>query len=309
MKKLNIIVLVGGTSSEHEISLISGQQVVKNLSNKKYNVTPVLISKKGVWQFSVDDLKKMEVGVVFIAMHGTFAEDGTIQGLLELSGLKYTGAGVLVSALGMNKLMFRKFLNGLSFPVPKYVSLKRHDSLNKVFKILRGPPYFVKPNSQGSSVGASIVKTKKNLAPAVKNAFKYDDIVLVDEYIKGIELTCAVLGNENPKVLPLVEIVPKKGEFFDYESKYTESGSEEIAPARISKKLTKEIQEIAIKVYKEIGCRGFGRVDFILKGTKPYILEINTIPGLTPMSLFPKAAKAAGISYPKLLDKIIGLAL
>jgi len=341
MKKINVAVLMGGVSSEHEISIISGQQVVRSLDKSKFNITPVLISKRGIWRtlsvaetldlpdplkikgtekeivvFNKDnnisnpgDVKKKGIDIVFIAMHGTFAEDGTIQGLLELSGLKYTGAGVLASSLGMNKLMFRKFVTGLSLLVPKYVSLKKNDSLNKVFNVLGMPPYFVKPNNQGSSVGASIVKVKKDLVSAVKNAFKYDDIVLVDEYIKGKEITCAVLGNENPVALPLVEIVPKKGEFFDYESKYTESGSDEIVPARISKSFTKRIQKTAARVYKEIGCMGFGRVDFILKDGMAYILEINTIPGLTPMSLFPKAAKAAGVSYPGLLDKIIRFGL
>jgi D-alanine-D-alanine ligase len=177
-------------------------------------------------------------------------------------------------------------------------------------KPLGGPPYFVKPSAQGSSVGASIVKNKSELSKAIKLALAYDKRVLVDEYVRGMEVTCAVIGNENPRALPLVEIRPLKGEFFDYESKYMESGSEEVVPARISKSLTKKVQDLSIKVYKAIGCRGFGRVDFILKKNKyPTILEINTIPGLTPMSLLPKEARAAGISYPKLLDKIIDYAL
>lgn len=309
MKKLSVAVLMGGGSAEHEISVVSGQQVIKKLNKKKFKITPVLISKNNIWSTSINTLKKKKVDVVFIAMHGTFAEDGAIQGLLELNGFKYTGSGILASALGMDKLAFRKIIERLSLFVPKYVALGNKDSLNMAYKVLGSPPYFVKPNKQGSSVGASIAKTKKDLRAAVKKAFRYDDTVLIDEYIEGIELTCAVLGNENPKALPLVEIVPKKGEFFDYNSKYTESGSDEIVPARISKTIANKVQNIAIKIYKEMGCRGFGRVDFILKNEKPYVLEINTIPGLTPMSLFPKAAMAAGITYTNLLDKVIRLAL
>ena len=155
-----------------------------------------------------------------------------------------------------------------------------------------------------------MVKTKKDLQKALNLAFKYSDIALVEEYIKGKEVTCGVIGNEKPKPLPLVEISPKKAEFFDYESKYRERGAEEIAPAKISTSLTKKIQQIAIDVYKIVGCKGFSRIDFILKNDKePVVLEINTIPGLTPMSLFPKAAKAAGISYSQLLDKIIYYAI
>ncbi|MCH7641022.1 D-alanine--D-alanine ligase [Patescibacteria group bacterium] len=248
--------------------------------------------------------------VVFIAMHGPFGEDGTVQGMLELAGLAYTGPGVLASALGMDKVMFRRILKSKGIPVPKYAVLRRGHILSKVKKELGDPPYFIKPHNQGSSVGTSIVRKKKDLPGALDLAFEYSGQALVDEYIQGMEVTCAVLGNEKPTPLPLVEIRPLKGEFFDYESKYIESGAEEIVPARISKGLTNKIQEIAIDVYKTIGCRGFSRVDFILKNNRyPVVLEINTIPGLTPMSLLPKAAKAAGISYPKLLEKIISFSV
>ncbi|MCX6705685.1 MAG: ATP-grasp domain-containing protein [Candidatus Woesebacteria bacterium] len=169
-------------------------------------------------------------------------------------------------------------------------------------------PCFVKPHNQGSSIGASIVRNKTELARAIKIARRYSDKILIEEYLVGKELTCAVLGNEEAIALPVIEIVPKKGEFFDYESKYTESGSDEIVPARIPKRLTKVVQELSIKVHKAIGAKGFSRVDFILKENKyPVILEINTIPGLTPMSLFPKAARAYGLSYSELLDDILRL--
>ncbi len=336
LRKKNIFVLMGGRSSEHEVSLISGREVVNNLNSSKYNIFPIVISRGGdKWMLtSKDSLKLMsdpiknrnickevklvkkeefnslsaiqtKPDVVFIAMHGPFGEDGTIQGMLDLIGMKYTGSGVLASALGMDKLMFRKIIERENLPVPKYMALKRKDCLLDIKKSVGKPPYFIKPNNQGSSVGASMAKNMKELNKSLKIAWKYCDTALVDEYIKGIEVTCGVLGNDKPFALPIVEIIPKKSTFFDYESKYTESGSEEIVPARISEKLSKKVQEIALRVHLLLGCRGFSRVDFIVKGNTPYILEINTIPGLTPMSLLPKAAEAQGICYSDLLDLII----
>ena len=340
-RKIRVAVLMGGRSPEAEISLISGREVVRNLP-KKFLPIPIVISRDGRSWLKVLPKKLLSlpnpltylgtkkeiikvgsqnkpitkgeisgsVDVVFIAMHGPFGEDGKVQGMLDLAGITYTGSGLLASALGMDKLAFRKIMENAKIPIPKYVSIVRGESLKKVYKALPKPPYFVKPSSQGSSVGTSIVKNKKLMKNALKKAFKYGSVSLVDEYIKGKELTCALLGNEKPKALPVIEIVPLKGEFFDYESKYRESGAEEIVPAKISKALTKKVQELSIKVYQAIGCRGFARVDFLVKkGKNPVVLEINTIPGLTPMSLLPKAALAAGISYPKLLEKVIYYAL
>lgn len=340
-KKIKVAILMGGKSPEHEISLITGRKVVKNLP-KKYDALPVIISRTGeTWRITSpakllslkDPLKlrgtskelipleskeiqgaigvrKEKVDVVFIAMHGPFGEDGTVQGMLEIAGIIYTGSGVLASALGMDKEMFRRIMKAEQLPVPKYVVIEKGEPLGNIFKSLAKPPYFVKPNNQGSSVGASIVKSKSSLSRAISLAYEYGSKALVDEYIHGLEVTCGVLGNNKPIPLPVVEIVPLKGEFFDYESKYTESGAEEIVPARISTMLTKEIQDLAVKVYKAIGARGFSRVDFILKEKRhPVVLEINTIPGLTQMSLLPKAAKEAGITYSNLLDKIIKYAL
>ncbi len=332
---------MGGRSPEHEISLISGKEVVKNLDRKKYNVLPVIISRDGKgWRLvspknllkSPDPLKlkdtrkeltvlnskeisganevtKKGAQVAFIAMHGPYGEDGTVQGMLELAGILYTGPGVLASAIGMDKVMFRKIMSYEKLPIPKYLVVKKGEKINGIEEKFGKPPYFVKPTEQGSSVGVSIASTEKGLQKSLSKAFKYGGTALIDEYIRGLEVTCAVLGNKNPRALPVIEIRPK-GKFFDYDSKYMPGGSEEIVPARISKSLTRKVQALAIEVYKAIGCRGFSRVDFILKNNKfPIILEINTIPGLTPMSLFPKAAKAAGISYPKLLEKIIDYAL
>lgn len=341
MKKTKILVLMGGKSPEHEVSVISGRNVVENLDKDKYDVFPVVISKDGArWQLvsqsqlaSLKDILEYKgtdkevitrgknqiesvdvfsgsADCVFIAMHGPFGEDGTIQGMLELAGIPYTGSGVLASSLGMDKIAFRKYLvNDKTITTPKCVIVEKGKKVIDVSKVLGKPPYFVKPSNQGSSVGSSIVKTTKDFKHSLDLAFKYGDRVLVDEYVKGIELTVSVLGNHRPRALPVVEIVPRVGKFFDYNSKYLESGAEEIVPARISKTLTKRVQDIAVRVHKILGCRGFSRVDFILKdSTEPYVLEINTIPGLTPMSLLPKAAKSAGITYSKLLDMIINYA-
>jgi len=336
--KKKIFVLMGGRSPEYEISLISGKEVVKNLDSKKFEVLPVIVSRdSGTWKLvspsnllnvenpldlkgttkellvreakiipSLASVETSEKPIIFIAMHGPFGEDGTIQGMLELSGLNYTGSGVLASALGMDKIMFRRVIEKEDVPIPKCIVLNKGEKLINIQKRIGKYPYFVKPSNQGSSVGSSIARNKKDLQKAIYDAFKFSKSILIDEYLKGKEVTCALLGNNDPLALPIIEIIPKKGDFFDYKSKYYEGGAEEIVPARISKKLTKKIQEISIKVHKILGCRGFSRVDFIIKDNRyPKVLETNTIPGLTPMSLLPKAAKAAGISYKKLLEKII----
>ena len=330
-KKLKVAVLAGGKSPEYDISLISATEVIKNLDIKKFEILPILISKNNAsWQIRnrkqiflntpiirpaknsvktdyASIIKNNKVDVIFIAMHGPYGEDGRIQGLLELLGIPYTGSGVLASALGMDKIYSRRLFVQAGLNVPKYLVLSKNDLPNKIFKTLK-LPLFVKPSNQGSSVGVSKVTKKSDLKKALKLAFGFSDLVMVEEYLEGREITVSVLGNENPLALPVVEIVPKT-DFFDYKAKYNEKLCDEIVPERISKKLTSDAQKVAIVAYQTLGCRGFGRVDMIIQNKKIYVLEVNTIPGLTPMSLFPKAAKAAGISYPQLLDKIINLAV
>lgn len=343
MRKLRVIVLMGGKSPEHDVSLVSGREVVRHLDKRKYEILPVVISVDGQrWQLisprqillhsparveKTDHKRRIKKGkallpqgqplplslaakktdVVFVAMHGPFGEDGTIQGMLELAGIPYTGAGVLASALGMDKPLFRKVVCQKGIPTPKYLVFKKGQDQKTIWKRFK-LPMVVKPSSQGSSVGVSIVHKKKELDNALRKAFSFGPRIIIEEYLRGTEVTCGVLGNENLVALPVVEIIPKT-EFFSYEAKYNEGKCEEIVPARISKKLTKKVQNLAIRVYKTINCRGFGRVDMIIRKDKPYVLEINTIPGLTPVSLFPKEAAAAGISYPQLLDRLIELAL
>lgn len=340
--KKNITVLMGGRTPEHEISLISGREVVRNLDEKKYEVVPLVISREGdSWikvekdrlldlpdplnirgtdkeylhgvktvDFGLNNLLKNKPDLVFIAMHGPFGEDGTVQGMLEFFDIKYTGPGVLSSSVGMNKILFKNLLMQNNLPVPKFI-MAEDDTVNHSYKsVLGNYPYVVKPHNQGSSIGISLVKDKESLGNGINEAKKYSKRVIIEEWIGGLEVTCGVIGNNNPKALPLVEIHPKKAEFFDYESKYSKNGAVEIVPARISKKLTKEVQQLAIETYKLLECKNFSRVDFILKDKRePYILEINTIPGFTPMSLLPKAAECAGYSYGPFLDEIVKLAL
>lgn len=306
-KKINVAVLMGGNSPEHEISLISGAEVVKNLDRGKYEVFPIVIPKTGFnWQIG-KQLKNDKIDVVFIVMHGPNGEDGTVQGFLESLAILYTGSGVLASALGMDKIYSRKLFTQAGLTVPKYVVVEKGDDPDNAWKKLK-LPVFVHPHNQGSAIGSNLVKWKGQLKGVVARAHKYSSLALVDEYIKGVEVTCAILGNENARALPLVEIRPKH-EYFDFEAKYDPKLTDEIVPARISKPLTKKAQGAALTAYKALGCHAFGRVDMIIKNNKIYVLEVNTIPGLTPVSLFPKAAKAAGITFPRLLDKIISLAL
>lgn len=234
-------------------------------------------------------------------MHGPHGEDGSIQGFLELTGKLYTGSGILASALGMNKIYSRKIFTQEGLLVPKTVIVNK-DNLKKssTFENLNFP-LFVKPSNQGSSVGTSKVRNKSELAKAIDIALSFGADALIEEFIDGIEITGGILGQ---KPLPLVEIVPKK-DFFDYQAKYDPKLSDEIVPARFNPKLTKKTQQIALRAFNAIGCHGFGRVDMIAKDSDIYVLEVNTIPGLTPVSLLPKAALAAGISYSQLLDKII----
>lgn len=329
--KKNIVVLTGGPSLEHDISLASGKEIVKNLDANKYNIIPVVISKDNNSWFplekskflnyangekkalatvshrnnSISIFKKIQtekkIDICFIALHGSFGEDGTAQAILDFLKIPYTGSNMLASALGMDKIRSRQIFQQNGLLVPRTIVIKRGEkyNLNKI-----SYPVVVKPNNQGSSIGVFIAHNKKELEKEIKSNFEISEVILLENYIKGIEVTCAVLGNKKPKALPVIEIVPKT-EFFDYEAKYNESKCDEIVPARISEKLTLEVQRVATKAFEALGCKGFARVDMIIDKDKVYVLELNTIPGLTVVSLLPKAAAAAGISFSKLLDRII----
>lgn len=254
--------------------------------------------------------------VVFIALHGKGGEDGTIQGMLELLGLPYTGSGVLASALAMDKSMTKRLLRHEKLPVIPDITFTRAHGLtddaliHRTQEALGSFPVFVKPNAEGSTFGCSLVEQPDRLPDAVATALKYDALAIVEKYIPGIEITAGVLGNagEELQALPLIEIVPKSA-FYDYESKYADGGSEHILPARIPVALTARAQEIALQCHTLLGCRGMSRTDMIVSGETLFVLEINTIPGMTPTSLLPQAASEAGISFPDLLDRILRSAL
>jgi D-alanine-D-alanine ligase len=253
------------------------------------------------------------IDVAFLALHGRFGEDGTLQGTLDLLGVPYVGSGTLASALAMDKVMAKKVLAADGVPVPRGLALGRAAfRANPEMESGRAAeaflPAVVKPARQGSSIGMSLVESALEMCPALEKAFAHDARVLVEERLVGTELTVGVLGNEALEALPVVEIVPKN-HFFDYEAKYDPALTEEICPARIPAADAARAQELALRSHRALGCRGLSRVDMILTATGPVVLEVNTMPGMTVNSLLPKAAKAAGISFPDLLDRLVRLAL
>ena len=307
MKKLTIALLSGGTSSERKVSLKSGEQVYEALDKKKYKI--IRYDPKTEINRLVADAPKIDAGLIIL--HGPFGEDGTVQGLLDLLGIPYQGSGVLGSALAMNKIAAKKLYEKSGLPVPPYIAINRGEKVDpeKIANKL-GVPLVVKPVQGGSSIGMSIIQSTETLKHAVDIAFEQDNSILIETYIQGIEITGSVIGNEKLKSLPVVEIIPGKGhEFFDYKAKYTAGLTQEICPARINDDLTEKAQEYAETAHSALFCKGYSRTDMILKNNDIYVLETNTIPGMTPTSLLPLAAATAGISFSELLDTLIELSM
>lgn len=304
VKPHKIAVLMGGRSSEREVSIKTGNQISRALTEKGYEVQQIDTAGD-----LVGELHSFQPDVAFIALHGKYGEDGTIQGLLEILGFPYTGSGVLSSALCMDKVTAKKIMEYEGIPTPPYQVLTETEQLNQgtVENIIKelGLPLVVKPVRQGSTIGISIVREAVELENALTEALKYDQVILIEKYIDGIELTAAVLGTKEPRVLPLIEIVSET-EFYDYTAKYTPGMSHHIIPARISPEAAAKVEELALKTYKAMECRQFARVDFMLDSEgNPFALETNTIPGMTETSLFPDAAKAAGISFAELVSLLV----
>jgi D-alanine-D-alanine ligase len=307
MDKLTVALLSGGRSAEREVSLKSGEQVYQALNKETYHIRRY---------DPRDDLARLmaeaeEINVALIILHGRYGEDGTIQGLLELLDIPYHGSGVLGSALAINKIQSKRLYEYAGLTVSPYLILDRSDpdAQNKVRDAL-GFPVVVKPEHEGSSIGLSIVGDADHFQPALDLAGQYDRLVLVEKYITGTEITGAVLGNLNPKPLPLVEIIPgDQYSFFDYEAKYKPGATKEICPARLNAELTEKAQDYAVRAHRALRCRGYSRTDMIVSDNEAYVLETNTIPGMTATSLYPQAAAAAGISFSELLDRLIELAL
>lgn len=303
-KKLKVGVVFGGPSSEHDISVKTGKQVVSCLDIKKYVPIAIKIPKKGDWL--IPFIKKIKkVDVAFLALHGQFGEDGKIQAILDSIHIPYTGSGVLASSIAMDKFStFRMLANEhILFPHTKLLRSK-NDPMTLPL------PLVVKPNASGSSIGVSLVKTKSELDQALQKAFREDRDVLVEEYIQGREFTCAVLGNsvKDSRALPVAEIKVATS-FFDYKAKYTDKRTQEICPANIPSTLSRKIQKLALTIHTTLSCRGLTRSDFLVRNSSIYFLEINTIPGQTEASLCPKMAQANGWSMQEFFDKQLQLAL
>lgn len=303
--KKKIAILVGGPSAEHDISLRTGRMILKNLDRQKYAAKIIKISKNGQWPISPIKLKN-NFDIAFIAMHGEYGEDGTVQRILKRCRIPFTGSGIRASQLGMDKMKSLTLFKKAGLNIPNSEILRLGARYNP-----RHYPIVIKPNDRGSSVGISIIEKFQDLPAAIDLALKYSPQVMMQEYIKGREFTCGVIetdGQLNP-FLP-TEIVPLHGRFFDYEAKYTSGATQELTPPRLSSSEIKTLQNIALKTHLAIGARGFSRTDMILgPNNQFYVLEINTIPGMTETSLLPQAARAEGIGFPKLLDLIIKTAL
>jgi D-alanine-D-alanine ligase len=349
-KKLRVAILFGGKSAEHEISLISARNIVQAMDKRKYEILSIGIDKQGRWFFDqgarlLNDNKKTQVefqrggdstavlpgasqtpmirvspgralgavDVVFPVLHGPFGEDGTVQGLLKMTNVAFVGAGVLGSAIGMDKDVMKRLLRDAGIPVTKFLVFDS-SSLDEIAfaKVKRNLnlPFFVKPANLGSSVGISKVTGKDQFRRAIEEAFRYDSKILVEEYIRGREIECSVLGNENPIASLPGEIITRH-DFYSYDAKYMdEKGAQLVIPAKLRARVVKEIRETAIKCFKVLCCEGMARVDFFLRDEREIIVnEINSIPGFTKISMYPKLWEASGISYPDLIDRLIQLAL
>jgi len=294
----HIGVLMGGVSAEREISLKTGEAIVKALRARGYNVCPI-----DVGYDIAERLISERIEVAFITLHGRFGEDGTIQGMLEIMRIPYTGSGVLASSLSMDKITSKRIFSAHAIPTPAAHILPPTKGTNEALEKLSFPfPIVVKPASEGSTIGVTIVHNKNGLAQAIEHARGYDHRLLLEKYIKGKEITLGVL-NDQP--LPIIEIAPKGG-FYDYRAKYTKGETEYILPPNIPPKTHEEAERIGLEAYRALGCEGCARVDMMAEEEgEVFVLEINSMPGMTETSLVPKAAHFAGIDFPELVERIL----
>ncbi len=303
-----VAVIMGGVSAEREVSLRSGAAVAAALRELGYRVLEVDLGPSALEQLTA---LRSEVDAAFLALHGRLGEDGTVQGALELLGVPYTGSGVLASALAMDKRMSKRIFRSEGIPVAEDVTITAADvrgaGLMRVAEGIAldlGFPCMVKPAGEGSTLGSSRASNTEELEEALREALGYDEVVLVERYIRGRELTVGLLGEE-PETLPVLEIVASKG-VYDYECKYTKGMTEYLVPAPIPDKLAAELQRLAVKAHRALGCEGVSRVDFMVDGEgRAYCLEVNTLPGMTELSLVPKAAAAAGYSFKEMVERIL----
>ena len=350
MKKINLAVIFGGKSGEHEVSLKSANQVMESLDKEKYNIFPIAIAKSGHWllgqkgaeyievnlpkaqteggisleqsrslvevkdnkpsinNFYQGDISAEGIDLVLPIAHGSFMEDGKLQGMLDMLGIPYVFSGTLASALAMNKKKTKIIAKAVGLKIAKDEIVKKNKKYNsdKIIKKL-SLPIVIKPSELGSSVGTSLANTKEELEEGIEKALQFGDEIILEQFIKGRELTVAVMGDKSPKALPVIEIIPKVSGWFDYRAKYEIGGSEEVCPADIPEEIKRKTQGYAVKIFKALGCLDLARADFIWNESdgKIYFLEINTIPGMTATSLAPQAAATAGMKFSEFLDKLI----
>ena len=351
MNKLKLGVIFGGVSSEHDVSIVSGTSVIKNLNKEKYEILPIYISKEGKWYIYtkateeidiltigeeieekqvIDNLEKTlrNLDVVFPVLHGLGGEDGSVQGIFELFNVPYVGCGILASSVGMDKAYTKIIFDKANIKQAKYEYIRKYNEnfiyvdkefnetilgLEEVSKVIEKSikyPMFVKPSNSGSSVGINKAHNIEELKNAIEYAAKYDKKVLIEEGIEGKEVECAVLGNEEVISSCVGEVIPAE-EFYSFDAKYKNSASKILIPADLPKEMSNEIRRLAIKAFKAIDGKGLSRVDFFAneKTEEIYISEINTLPGFTQISMYPKLFENVGIPYSELLDKLINLAL
>jgi D-alanine-D-alanine ligase len=338
-KKINVAILFGGKSAEHEVSLRSAKNVIEALDKTKFNPILIGIDTTGRWLLNNDSRNlltsnnpeevallpehkgsmvnfsklddRQKIDVVFPILHGPFGEDGTVQGLLKLAGVPFVGAGVLGSAVGMDKDVMKRLLRDSGLPIGKFITFKKAEAPSfKTIVSELGLPFFIKPANLGSSVGVHKVKDEPGFNKATEDAFLYDRKVIAEEFIEGREIECSVLGNDEPTASVPGEIIVNS-EFYSYEAKYLdENGASLEIPAKLNKEQVAEVQDLAVKTFKALCCEGLGRVDmFLRKDGKFFVNEINTIPGFTSISMYPKLWEASGIKYSELITKLIELAL
>lgn len=337
-QKIRVALLFGGRSAEHEVSLISAKSIYSNLDKRKYEIDSIYINKNGDWRIVESPLlapselqqgsfvsflpwgkknllQTIEADIYFPILHGPYGEDGTIQGLLDLADAPYVGAAVLASSVGMDKAIAKTLFHSSNLPTVNYHIILEADwnkNKNTVLERIKDSfalPFFVKPANLGSSVGITKVKDYAQTEASLNAAFLYDQKILIEEGILGRELECSVLGNDNPKASLPGEIIPYR-EFYDYKDKYIEGKTSFQIPAKLSPPESKEIQRLSIEAFKVIDCSGMARVDFFLqeKTDKIFLNEINTIPGFTEISMYPKLWEISGLPFPQLLDELIHLA-
>jgi D-alanine-D-alanine ligase len=321
---LRVAVLGGGRSSEHEVSLASAASVAAGLREAGHQVAPITIDRDGVWHADGDDAElSLRPGrgfdgadVVFPVLHGPFGEDGTVQGLLECLEVAYVGAGVLASALCMDKVLFKELMARAGLPQVDYRALAEPDFAADPAGALAslaplGLPVFVKPARLGSSVGIVRAASAEELAPALEQAFAHDPLAIVEAAATGLEVECSVIGNGEPVASQPGEIMLATGEsgWYDYEAKYTPGGMQLIVPARLPDAVRERVRALAVEVFLKSGCSGLARVDFFVEGEEVLVNELNTMPGFTPTSVFGSLFAASGIPYPELLDRLVHLAL